>query len=126
MRGPCMGRRDWPLAAETSPHAGDAGLCRRAPDLQQSTCDDPPTERWPGRHPASRLYARELTVSARGRPNEEHRRGNTENPSDGMKMPPGFQELQRLIRSTIATRIEQPVIRWANREQRKRNHRKDE
>src|SRR5262245_61842255 len=39
MRGPCMGRRDSPLAAETGPHAGDAGLCRRAPELQRSPCE---------------------------------------------------------------------------------------
>jgi Bacterial low temperature requirement A protein (LtrA) len=34
---------------------------------------------------------------------------------------PWLQEPQRLVRSTIATRIEQPIVRWTNREHRKRD-----
>src|SRR4029450_1043699 len=60
------------------------------------------------------LQTRESTDSARGRPDEEHRRGDTESTSDGMEAPPGFQELQRLIRSTITPRIGQQMVGWPN------------
>jgi hypothetical protein len=65
----------------------------------------------------SNHIAEAFDISARGRPDEEHRRGETESTLDGMEEPAGFQESQRLLRSTITTRIEQPIVRSANREQ---------
>src|SRR5262245_39187377 len=67
-----------------------------------------------------------LSASACGRPDEEHRRGDTEGASEGMEAAPGVQEPQRLIRSTITMRIQQPIVRRANGEQRERHDREDE
>src|SRR5262245_49616293 len=73
-----------------------------------------------------RMAARIDPASMDGRPDEEHRRRHAERAADGMKSAPGLQQLQRLVRSRIAPRVEQPLIRWMDHDERERNDHQDE